>query len=294
MSKRDNENSGLRKEKMSVIAASVFVLSALTLTGVYMSAQNKVKNDENKIDFAKLEQEQNNEAEGYEIDTRFVSGEAKAELSKQNNSLADTRFTKENDMYDLSMNNDMDVDPAYTEVASGQVTNQTQAGTDKAAVFMGETEGSNITMDNGKAPEAELSFTETERLALPVVGNVIMEYSMDKAVYHDTMQQYRYNPALVISATEGEIITAATDAVVAEVYTDSVTGNTITFDLGDGYQLTYGQLENIELKEGDRVAAGDKVGTVAKPTIYYTKEGTNVYLKLTKDGVSVDPMSRAN
>ena len=290
MSKRNNEHSGLRKEKISVIAASVFVLSALTLAGVYMSSQDQLNTEDNKIDFAKLEDEQNLTEENI-VDTRFVSGKAESELSNKGNSFIDTRFTNE-EMYDLSDNNDMDVDPEFTEVASGEVTNQVQAGTDKAAVFMGETEESGLVEQDVDIAAPELSFTETDTLQLPVVGDVIMGYSMDKAVYHDTMQQYRYNPALVLSATEGENIIAAADGVVTSVYTDAQTGNTITFDLGDGYELTYGQLENITLKEGDRVSAGDMVGTVANPTIYYTKEGANIYLKLTKDGEPTDPLSK--
>ena len=75
MSKRNNKRSGLQKEKVSVIAASVFVLSALTLTGVYMASQND-STQENQIDFAKLEQQQN-------------SAETKDGL------VADERFTKE-------------------------------------------------------------------------------------------------------------------------------------------------------------------------------------------------------
>ena len=59
MNKRNQKRSGLNKEKASVIAASVFVLSALTLTGVYMAAQNNSKTEENRIDFAQLEQQQN-------------------------------------------------------------------------------------------------------------------------------------------------------------------------------------------------------------------------------------------
>lgn len=292
MSKRNNEHSGLRKEKISVIAASVFVLSALTLAGVYMSSQDQLNTEDNKIDFAKLEDEQNLTEENI-VDTRFVSGKAESELSNKGNSFIDTRFTNE-EMYDLSDNNDMDVDPEFTEVASGEVTNQVQAGTDKAAVFMGETEESNLVEQDVNIAAPEISFTETDTLQLPVVGDVIMGYSMDKAVYHDTMQQYRYNPALVLSATEGENIVAAADGIVTSVYTDAQTGNTITFDLGDGYELTYGQLENITLKEGDIVSAGDMVGTVAKPTIYYTKEGANIYLKLTKDGEPTDPLAKVN
>lgn len=292
MNRRNNKRPALQKEKISIIAASVFVLSALTLAGVYTSSQGDKKKEENRIDFAKIEQENNTAEEGGTslADTRFVSGKAQAEMDTRKQAQTDKRFV-ESDMYDLSDNNDMDVDPAFTEANSGQVENTRQdgakAGTDKAAVFM-----------EGQEPEQELVadtplfFSEEDSLALPVIGEVLLDYSMDKAVYHATMQQYHYNPALVVAASEGQTITAAADGIVSDVYYDSQTGNTIRFDLGNGYMLTYGQLEDISLKAGDRVAAGDVVGKVAKPTIYYTEEGTNVYYKLTKDGVPIDPLKR--
>lgn len=292
MNRRNNKRPALQKEKISIIAASVFVLSALTLAGVYMSAQGDKKKEENRIDFAKLEQENNTAEEGGTglADTRFVSGKAQAEMDTRKQAQTDKRFV-ESDMYDLSDNNDMDVDPAFTEANSGQVENTRQdgakAGTDKAAVFMeGQEQEQELVADT------PLFFSEEDSLALPVIGDVILDYSMDKAVYHATMQQYHYNPALVVAASEGQTITAAADGIVSDVYYDSQTGNTIRFDLGNGYMLTYGQLSDISLKAGDRVAAGDVVGKVAKPTIYYTEEGTNVYYKLTKDGVPVDPLKR--
>lgn len=294
MGKSNNEYPGLRKEKISVIAASVFVLSALTLTGVYMSSQENTKNKDNKIDFAKLEE--NQDVQEDITDTRFVSGKAEAKLSEtKENTFVDTRFVSE-EMYDLSDNNDMDADPyftEYTEAASANVTNQPQAGTDKAAVFMGENNTSELVEEDISVETPKLSFTEADKLILPVAGDIVMEYSMDKAVFHDTMQQYRYNPAIIFSATEGENITAAADGVVKSVYNDAQTGNTIVFELGDGYELTYGQLDNITLKEGDIVSAGDMVGTIAKPTIYYTKEGANIYIKLTKDGQPTDPLEKS-
>ena len=292
MNRRNNKRPALQKEKISIIAASVFVLSALTLAGVYMSAQGDKKKEENRIDFAKLEQENGTAEENGTglADTRFVSGKAQAEMDTKKNAQTDHWFG-ESDLYDLSDNNDMDVDPAFTEANSGQVENTKQdgakAGTDKAAVFM-----------EGQEPEQELVaetplfFSEEDSLALPVIGDVLLDYSMDKAVYHATMQQYHYNPALVVAASEGQTITAAADGIVSDVYYDSQTGNTIRFDLGNGYMLTYGQLSDISLKAGDHVAAGDVVGKVAKPTIYYTQEGTNVYYKLTKDGVPIDPLKR--
>ena len=292
MNRHNNRRPALQKEKISIIAASVFVLSALTLAGVYMSAQGDMEKEENRIDFAKLEQQNQTEREDDAglADTRFVSGKAQSEISAQNKGKTDSRYINP-DLYDLSDNNDMDVDPAYTEVNSGQVENTKQentlAGTDKAAVFMGEGQEQNIVSN------ASLTFTDADTLTLPVVGDVLVDYSMDKAVYHKTMNQYYYSPALVVSAKEGQTVTAAAGGIVTNVSYDAKTGNTISFDLGNGYELTYGQLEGITLKKGDRVAAGDVVGKVAKPTIYYTKEGTNIYYKLTKDGVPTDPLKRA-
>jgi murein DD-endopeptidase MepM/ murein hydrolase activator NlpD len=279
MSRQNNNRSGLNKEKISVIAAAVFVLSALTLSGIYLSARSDVKNEENRIDFAKLEQDNDtsNESGTDYADTRFVSDKD-----------ADT------DMYDLSDNNDMDVDPAFTEANSGQVENtrvseikadsestvseekSAVSGTDKAAVFMDET---------------PLSFSENDTLVLPIVGDVLIDYSMDEAVYYKTMQQYRYNPSLVVAASEGQTVTAAADARVKDIYNDTYTGKTICFDLGNGYELTYGQLQNIKVNAGDRVSAGDVVGEVAEPTIYYTEEGTNIYYKFTKDQVPINPLN---
>ena len=296
MNRRNNKRPALQKEKISIIAASVFVLSALTLAGVYMSSQGDRQKEENRIDFAKLEQENITAEENSTglADTRFVSGKAQAEMDTKKNAQTDHRFG-ESDLYDLSDNNDMDVDPAFTEANSGQVENTVQenttAGTDKAAVFM---EGQEQGQEQELVADTPLNFSDEDSLALPIIGDVLLDYSMDKAVYHTTMQQYRYNPSLVVAATEGQDITAAADGIVSDVYYDSQTGNTIRFDLGNGYMLTYGQLDSIALNPGDRVSAGDIVGKVAKPTIYYTEEGTNIYYKLTKDGKPVDPLHRSS
>lgn len=290
MNRRNGKRPAMQKEKMSVIAASVFVLSALTLAGVYMAAQDDPKTEENRIDFAKLEEQQNADAKEKEespVDTRFVSGRA-----DMGNAQVDERFVRpEAETNDLSNNNDMDVDPEYTEVNSGQVTNTPIALTAEEDAQESEPL---VQTDEPAAqePAAPLSFGTGDVLQLPVVGKVIMNYSMDKAVYHGTMQQYRYNPALIVAAEEGDIITAAAEGIVTNIYRDAQTGNTIVFDLGDGYVLTYGQLEDIAVSVGDRVAAGDMVGKVAKPTIYYTEEGANVYFKLTKDGVPMNPLDK--
>lgn len=140
--------------------------------------------------------------------------------------------------------------------------------------------------------QPELDFSEEDGLVWPIVGDVLINFSMDKTIYFPTLDQYKYNPAIVIAATQGENISAAADGRVTSVSYDPGTGNTVVMELGNGYELTYGQLENITVSEGSFVHVGDGIGTVAAPTKYYSMEGTNVYFKLTKDGEPVNPMSK--
>ncbi len=90
------------------------------------------------------------------------------------------------------------------------------------------------------------------------------------------------------------MITAAASGKVTAVFEDCEIGNAVTMELGNGYEVTYGQLTNILVSEGSYVSKGDVIAEVASPTKYYSVEGTNVYFKLTKDGVPVNPMSKLN
>ena len=98
-----------------------------------------------------------------------------------------------------------------------------------------------------------LNFGDEDQLVWPIVGDILINYSMDKTVYFPTLQQYRYNPAIVISANVGESISAAAEGRVVSVSYDRQLGNTVVMDLGNQYELTYGQLDNITVSEGSYV-----------------------------------------
>ena len=116
-----------------------------------------------------------------------------------------------------------------------------------------------------------------------------MDYSMDKSIYFATLDQYKYNPAVIFSAASGASVTAAADGRVKSIFENEEIGKAVTLDMGNGYTATYGQLAEVKLKEGAYVKAGEKLGTVAEPTKYYSTEGSNLYFKLEKDGSPVNP-----
>ena len=139
-------------------------------------------------------------------------------------------------------------------------------------------------------PKEELTFSKDEQLIWPIDGNVILNYSMDRTVYFATLDQYKYNPALIISGELGEPVLAAADGKVKSLNSDARTGNMIVMDIGNGYELVYGQLQEVRVVEGEKIKQGDVIAYIEEPTKYYTVEGPNLYFQMLKDGNPENPL----
>lgn len=294
---RRKSRAEAKREKAVMLLSSVFVLTALTVTGFYIKGKSEEKNDGYVVDFSAIEDEA-----GVQENTQLAKQETAAtEKTAQKAVTAD----------------DLDYDPSYQEAASPKVENPDHTSTDTSGKSKDKKEKKeeneegmyDETIDTAKLEEMKemedtmaiatsiqpaLTFSDSDTLSWPIVGNILVNYSMDKTVYFPTLQQYKYNPAIIISAAEGEAITAAASGKVTGVTTDPELGNVVVMELGGGYEITYGQLKDITVSEGGYVNKGDIIGSVAAPTKYYIVEGTNVYFKLTKDGVPVNPMTKLN
>lgn len=157
------------------------------------------------------------------------------------------------------------------------------------------TENTSNTAENSSSTQtaggtAQINFSEDDQLLWPVNGNVVMSYSMDKTVYFSTLDQYKYNPALIISGALNDNVIAAAPGIVKSIDVLAQTGTTVTLDMGNGYECLYGQLKEVPMKVGDYLNAGDVVGYLSEPTKYYSVEGCNLYFELRKDGQPVNPM----
>lgn len=285
---RSNHRNNKKKEKIIMLMSSVFVLSALTVTGVYVRDKNEAGQDGYIVDLSEMNKQVEDKSQ---------------ELAKnvQPSAVEEKPYVQENILED-----DLDYDPNFTEANSGQVENpglsrEISRAEEEPAEEESISEGAGAQDAQEQEEEAQetannvaqaISFSEKDSLQWPIVGNVLLNYSMDKTIFFPTLQQYKYNPAIVIEAQVGENITAAAAGQVVDVYQDAEIGNAVVMNLGNGYELTYGQLDGITVKAGDYVAAGTVLATVAEPTKYYSVEGSNVYFKLTKDGVPVNPLGR--
>lgn len=297
MRKKYNRNRNReKKERFIMLGSAVFVLAALTMTGVYVKGNNeKEKNDGYTIDFATLEKDTDKQKE------QFVKIESADPETEKLTAKADQEITVPSE---LTQDDFMDYLPpeGSTNIAEGAPVEE-EPEFAQAAEFTSLEEKEELAQDETIATggeaiatiiQPELSFTEQDTLSWPIVGNVLINYSMDKTTYFATLEQYKYSPAIVISATEGENIAAAADGKVVNILEDEEIGNAVVMDLGNGYQLTYGQLKDIKVSKGSYVKTGEVIGSAASPTKYYSVEGCNVYFKLTKDGAPVNPMGKLN
>jgi len=134
------------------------------------------------------------------------------------------------------------------------------------------------------------SFSKEDMLIWPIDGNVLLNYSMDETIYFSTLDQYKYNPALIIAGNVGQEVKSAEDGKVTAIKTDNQTGVTVTVSLGDGYEAVYGQLGEVCVTQGENITEGDIIGYLGEPTKYYSVEGCNLYFQLLKDGEPVNPL----
>ena len=267
----------MKKEKTLRIALSCALLLAVAAAGVtmYRSENSVKKQDENQAEEQQMAEETplSDLSQGQE-DAMNSGGSDTEDVTSDQAQAENTEA--------LSEDTQGQQEPAQTPEASAEEAQGQQETQEEAAEEPAE--------DTAAQVAPELNFTEDTIMLWPVNGEVVVDYSMDATTYFPTLDQYKYNPSLVMSAAVGDPVQAAANGQVLSISEDVETGTTLTMDMGNGYQAVYGQLKDVAVQEGQTVEAGTIIGYVNDPTRYYVEEGANLYFAMTKDGAPVDPM----
>lgn len=152
-------------------------------------------------------------------------------------------------------------------------------------------DGTDLAEAGAGAEAAALHFSADSKMIWPMEGEVLIDYSPDTTTYFQTLDQYRTNPGILIQGQVGNAILAPTDARIAEVGFDDEMGNYLVLDLGNGYEATIGQLKDIAVQPEQIVKAGDVIACLNVPTRYFSVEGEHLFLEMTLNGQTVDPLT---
>ena len=124
----------------------------------------------------------------------------------------------------------------------------------------------------------------------PVSGEEIFGYSMEVLSYNQTTRDWRVHNGIDLAAEAGAQVVAAADGEVFSVTEDEALGYTVTIRHDEGYTTCYASLsEDVAVKAGDRVTAGQAIGCAADSAITESTLGSHVHFSVTRHDQPMDP-----
>ena len=265
------------KKYQYIIALSCVLVGAVGFSSIYLTNQAK----EREAELAR-QQQLVQESQQLELASNDKTDEKKEQEpvvpDSSTNQIADANLNP-----NIQEQNEMVDDP----LAEQDLANQRELEAGQVAKNAQETVEDETAVE--KIVEEKLSFDPKKDVVWPIEGSVLLDYSMESTIFFPTLQQYQYNPAMVLSGNVNDKVYFIARGKITNIETNEVTGCTVTQDLGDGYTAVYGQLKELNFEVGEMVESGQVVGYVNEPTKYYSVEGSNVYFQILKDGVPIDP-----
>lgn len=148
-------------------------------------------------------------------------------------------------------------------------------------------------------PNGELQPTtppkKPSKTQSPVAGKTVLEYSMDALCYNQTTRDWRVHDGVDIAAEAGTPVSAAADGTVYTVYEDETMGMTVVIRHEGGYTTRYASLaQDVAVKAGDVVTAGQKIGAVGSTALLESGIGDHLHFSVSCNGTILDPTEFLN
>lgn len=114
--------------------------------------------------------------------------------------------------------------------------------------------------------------------------------ALDKLVYSSTLNQWRTHNGIDLLAAAGANVKCVAAGKVEKVENTTLEGTVVTIAHEDGLVSIYkGLSSDVLVKEGDSVASGFVIGTVADTMMMEQREGAHLHLEMKLSGKYVDP-----
>jgi septal ring factor EnvC (AmiA/AmiB activator) len=133
-------------------------------------------------------------------------------------------------------------------------------------------------------PERESAGRDKSRLPWPLEGPVLTQFGMQRHPQFGTMV---YRRGIEIQAHEGEAVRAVRDGQVAYADWYKGYGKLMILDHGNGFYTLYGNLSQLDLKKGDRAAAGQVIGLAGDTG---SLKGSKLYFEIRQNGEAQNPL----
>ena len=126
---------------------------------------------------------------------------------------------------------------------------------------------------------------------VPMFGaTVCKDYSSTKLQFNNSLKQWEIHKAVDFLVGEDANVAAIHNGTVSKVYKNHLEGTVIVISHSNGLESIYKSLsENVKVKVGDVVSAGQLIGTASDSMAEEQAMGAHLHLEIHLNGDPVDP-----
>ncbi len=178
-----------------------------------------------------------------------------------------------------------------TEIYSGVLPIQQEEEKDESVEASQKSEKVPDTdYENKKNKDDTPDVSVPERMIPPCGNNIQKEYSQI-AIYSETMGDWRAHTGIDYAADLGADVVCSCDGEVTRVYKDKLWGYTVEIKHGKVRSVYKNLSEEIYVKAGQAVKAGDAIGTVGRSADIECLEKPHLHFEVWQDGFAINPSS---
>lgn len=144
---------------------------------------------------------------------------------------------------------------------------------------------------SGKPTTASIAVSSTPITFIAPMENatLVKDFSNKELQYNDTLKQWEIHKAVDISSDTSNNVLAIANGTVTNVYTNYLEGGVIEIAHDNGIKSVYKSLEDISVKNGDYVNAGDVIASVSSSMARELNTGNHLHFEMFENDLSVNP-----
>lgn len=149
-----------------------------------------------------------------------------------------------------------------------------------------------VSKEDDSSEEASAVDLNTQPNVMPVNGEIINPFSNGELVKSETLGVWKTHDGVDIKAEAGTQVKAMNHGTVTKVWEDSLWGNCIILDHGDGIQSHYYNLSKaITVIVGDEVDSGEVIGAIGDTAEIEAAQPSHLHFAVKRNGEWIDPIS---
>ena len=127
------------------------------------------------------------------------------------------------------------------------------------------------------------------KFGLPMSNSVVVkDYADDRLQYNKSLNRWEIHLAVDLASDKSDVFSVS-DGVVSSVEMNALDGYVVKINHADGFSTIYSSLSDVNLKNGDKVSMGQKIGTASTSATNESADGSHLHLVMLRNGTEVDP-----